>query len=120
MSHSVHNRTVFRFLWSVIKPYKGWYALMLQAPVLGGAYFILYHYSLKCIIDAIVSNPIFSLSNFTKGISLFIAAEVYLNVIWRISNVAEWKCEPYVRRNLLCTIFERVSHHAYSFFQNTQ
>ena len=42
--------TVWQFLWHVIKPYRWWYALMLQAPVLTAFYIFANNYSFKLVV----------------------------------------------------------------------
>lgn len=109
---------VFDFFWIQIKKYKWWYLLMLQAPVLTGAYPTLYNYSIKLIIDAIEQNQVFEFSKFIIPVGLFIFAELYLNIIWRLSDYAERNCETYVRRNIVCDLFSYVSYYRYQFFQS--
>jgi ATP-binding cassette, subfamily B, bacterial len=41
----------WQFLWQNIKPYRWWYALMFQAPVLTALYIFANNYSLKLLID---------------------------------------------------------------------
>jgi ATP-binding cassette subfamily B protein len=49
---------------------------------------------------------------------LFISAQILLEVFWRISNIAEWRSEPYVRRAILLSSYNYVQNHSYTFFQN--
>ncbi|WP_236870011.1 hypothetical protein [Candidatus Bandiella numerosa] len=42
---------VLSFLWSVIKPYKWWYLLMLQAPFANAIFPLIYNYAIKVLID---------------------------------------------------------------------
>lgn len=111
--------TVWQFLWQVIKPYRWWYALMLQAPVLTAFYIFANNYSFKLLVDAFsIESPI-QYSQLLFPITLFITAQIMLDVIWRLSNFAEWKCEPFARRKLLSTAYDYVQYHSYSYFQNT-
>ena len=111
--------TVWQFLWQVIKPYRFWYALMLQAPVLTAFYIFANNYSFKLLVDAFsIESPI-QYSQLLFPITLFITAQIMLDVIWRLSNFAEWKCEPFARRKLLSTAYDYVQYHSYSYFQNT-
>ena len=112
-------QTAWQFLWQVIKPYWGWYALMLQAPVLTAFYIFANNYSFKLLVDAFsVNNPI-QYSQLIFPITVFITAQIVLDVTWRVSNFAEWKCEPFARRKLLATAYDYVQYHSYSYFQNT-
>lgn len=91
--------SIYTFLWSVIRPFKWHYAVMLVAPILGAFYDFANNYALKLVVDAF-SGP--------------------EDVLWRASDVAEWRSEPYVRQNILLEVYDHVQHHPYQFFQNTQ
>ena len=45
------NRSIILFLWQHIKPYKGYYMVMLMAPVIGAIYPFAYHYAIKLFVD---------------------------------------------------------------------
>jgi ATP-binding cassette subfamily B protein len=111
--------TTWQFLWQVIKPYRVWYALMLQAPILTAFYIFANNYSFKLLVDAFsIAGPI-QYRQLMFPITLFIVAQIMLDVIWRLSNFAEWKCEPFARKKLLSTAYDYVQYHSYSYFQNT-
>lgn len=107
------------FLWKTVKPYKFWYILMMQAPLLTGLYIFANNYSLKLLIDAFSAGPQITYGALAFPIAIFIIAQIALDIIWRVSNFAEWKCEPFVRRDLLINAYDYVQHHSYSYFQNT-
>lgn len=111
--------TAWKFLWQVIKPYRWWYVLILQAPVLTAFYIFANNYSFKLLIDAFSTESTITYGHLTFPITLFITAQIALDVIWRLSNFAEWKAEPYARRKLLLTAYDYVQYHSYSYFQNT-
>ena len=111
--------TIWNFLWQVIKPYRWWYVLMLQAPVLTAFYIFANNYSFKLLIDAFSKESTLTYTHLIFPITLFITAQIALDVIWRLSNFAEWKAEPYARRKLLLTAYDYVQYHSYSYFQNT-
>lgn len=121
MSHTHTPETVspWVFLWKVIAPYRMWYALMFQAPILTAFYFFANNYALKILIDTFSAKAFPSYSQLAFPISLFIIAQISLDIIWRISNYAEWKSEPYARRDLLSKAYNYVQYHSYQFFQNT-
>ncbi len=122
MSKQHSNTTpasVWQFLWQVIKPYRWWYVLMLQAPVLTAFYIFANNYSFKLLVDAFSINGPIQYSQLVFPIAVFITAQIALDVIWRVSNFAEWKCEPFARRKLLSTAYDYVQYHSYSYFQNT-
>lgn len=111
--------TAWKFLWQVIKPYRWWYVLILQAPVLTAFYIFANNYSFKLLIDAFSTESTITYGHLIFPITLFITAQIALDVIWRLSNFAEWKAEPYARRKLLLTAYDYVQYHSYSYFQNT-
>ena len=111
--------TAWKFLWQVIKPYRWWYVLILQAPVLTAFYIFANNYSFKLLIDAFSTESTITYGYLIFPITLFITAQIALDVIWRLSNFAEWKAEPYARRKLLLTAYDYVQYHSYSYFQNT-
>lgn len=112
-------RSAWHFLWQVIKPYRWWYILMLQAPVLTAFYIFANNYSFKLIVDAFSNETITSYHQLLFPILLFIIAQITLDVVWRISDFAEWKAEPYARQRLLASAYNYVQYHSYSYFQNT-
>ncbi len=91
---------------------------MALAPILGGFYISLNSYVVKMLIDMMAINVRLSFSNLIAPIALFIFAQAYIDIIWRISNWAEWRAEPYVRKTILTKAFEYVQKHSYSYFQN--
>lgn len=112
------NETVFSFMWQAIKPYKWHYLVMLLAPIGTAFYDFANNYALKLVIDAFTENSLLSWSSFALPIFIFIFANISLDVLWRVADIAEWKSEPFVRQALLNQVFERVSHYPYGFFQN--
>lgn len=111
--------TAWQFLWQIIKPYRWWYALMFQAPVLTAFYIFANNYSLKLLIDNFSTESLIEYHHLMFPITLFIIAQVALDVVWRISNFAEWKAEPKARKRLLLTAYDYVQYHSYRYFQNT-
>ena len=84
----------------------------------GGFYISLNSYVVKMLIDMMTVNVHLSFSNLIAPIGLFIFAQAYIDIIWRVSNFAEWKSEPYVRKAVLTKAFAYVQQHSYSYFQN--
>lgn len=114
------QKTIYTFLWSVIKPYKWYYAAMLSAPILGAFYDFANNYALKLVVDAFSGDQEVTYQALFWPIAIFIFAQIYLDFIWRASDIAEWRSEPYVRQSILSKVFEYVEYNPYKFFQNTQ
>lgn len=107
-----------KFFWGCIRPYWIFYFLMALAPILGGFYITLNSYVVKMLIDKMVLVEKLSFSSIISPITLFVFTQVYVDLLWRISNWAEWKSEPYVRKEILTRSFAYVQKHSYSYFQN--
>lgn len=117
LTYSFHSP--WSFLWQVIKPYRGWYFLMFLAPIFTAVYIFANNYSLKLLVDAFSEQTITEYSQLLAPIILFIAAQILLDLFWRLSDFAEWKAEPYARQRLLSTAYDYVQYHSYNYFQNT-
>jgi len=102
-----------------MRPYKWYYALMFQAPVLCGFYFIFYNYGVKLVFDAVEKNTIFSYQAFLIPVTIFIASEVYVNLVWRLSNYAGLKVHPHVTASIRQYIYNKVLYYNYKFYQDT-
>jgi ATP-binding cassette, subfamily B, bacterial len=115
---STQTTSILSFLWKHIKPYKWYYLLMLQAPLLSSFYVLAYNYAIKLFLDAMVSNQTLTFKIVVFPITLFLVAQLLLELVWRISNIASWKSQPHVRRSILLASYDYVQHHSYAFFQN--
>ena len=51
MTEKSSQNTIPQFFWSVIKPYKWWYLLMIQAPIIGSFYKVVNSYAIKLVVD---------------------------------------------------------------------
>jgi len=91
---------------------------MLSAPFVSSFYPFIYNYSVKLFIDAMTSNENITYKLVLAPMVMFLAAGITQDLIWRVSNVAEWKSEPYVRRSILMKSYDMVQHHSYEYFQN--
>lgn len=112
------NTPILSFFWQHIKPYKWLYLVMLTAPAVSSFYPFAYNYAVKLFLDAMTTDEAFVYGNILFPIFLFLAAQFTLDLVWRISNIAEWMAEPYVRRSILVGSYDYVQHHSYLFFQN--
>ena len=110
--------SVFKYFWISIKPHKHWYMLMLIAPLVTAFYQPATNYAVKMIIDVVVQNTNFTYHDLLHPIIIFIVAQISMDIAWRTSNFAEWKSEPYVRKDLLLRAYDYTQYHSYSFFQN--
>ncbi len=114
----MNESSIIIFFWKHIKPYKWHYMVMLLAPIVTGFYPFIYNYSIKLFLDVMtVSNDI-SYDLVIFPILLFISIQIIIEVVWRISSIAEWRSEPYVRRSIILDSYNYVQNHSYEFFQD--
>lgn len=114
----MQNKSILSFFWQHIKPYKWFYLLMLLAPILSSFYPFAYNYAIKLFLDTMASPTPLTYRAILFPIFLFIGSQFTLECLWRISNIAKWKAEPYVQRSILLKSYDYVQHHSYLFFQN--
>lgn len=114
----MQTKSILSFFWSHIKPYKWLYLTMLSAPILSSVYPFAYNYAIKLFIDTMTRDHSITYRDILFPIALFISAQLILDIVWRVSSIAEWKSEPYVRRSILLKSYDYVQHHSYTFFQN--
>lgn len=115
----MQHKSIYTFLWSVIRPYKGHYLIMLMAPILGSFYDFANNYAIKMVVDAFSGTAPVTYQTMFWPIVIFIAAQVILDVLWRGADIAEWRAEPYVRQTILLKVYDYVQNNPFPFFQNT-
>jgi ATP-binding cassette subfamily B protein len=118
MTKESPQNTIPKFLWSVIKPYKWWYLLMMQAPIIGAFFVPINNYSLKLIVDHITSNQDFTINQIILPVGLFCSASILLEVVWRIANFADYKSQPKIEAEIINKSYETLLEYDYRFFQN--
>lgn len=109
---------IIPFFWSHIKPYKWYYLVMLSAPLITSFYPFAYNYAIKLFLDIMAQPGELTYNQIMFPIGLFVMAQIIMEVMWRVSAIAEWKSEPYVRRTILLDSYDYVQNHPYSFFQD--
>jgi ATP-binding cassette subfamily B protein len=112
-------KQVFGFFWQSIKSYRIYYLLMILAPILGAFYKPVVYYAIKLMVDIITNVENISISQLMVPLLIYIFADVLLSVVWRTSQIASWKSEPYVQQGILLRALSTISSFRYSFFQNT-
>jgi ATP-binding cassette, subfamily B, bacterial len=119
MTEKFSQNTIPKFLWQVIKPYKWWYLLMIQAPIIGSFYKVANSYAIKLVVDAFTSSAVPEYSNLIYPITLFVGAILVMEAGWRASHFAWMKSQPFVRANITAKAYDYIQNHSYNFFQNT-
>ena len=105
------------FLWRAVMPYKWWYLLMMQAPFANGFHTLLYNYSIKLLIDLLVGNDKIDFNLAFWPVFLFIFSSLYLEIAWRLHNMAAWKAMPYIMKNIMTNVNDYLFNHSYQYFQ---
>ncbi|WP_341753313.1 MULTISPECIES: hypothetical protein [unclassified Candidatus Tisiphia] len=113
----MQNKSIITFFWHHIKPYKWFYMAMLLASTVSSFYPSANYYAIKLFLDTIAGQENLTYQLVLLPIVIFMSAQVMLDLVWRISNIAEWKAAPYVRRSILLQSYDYVQHHSYPFFQ---
>ena len=112
-------KEIWKFLYPILKPYKWWYLLMMQAPIIGAFYNVANMYSLKLVVDAFGKSAVPEYLDLLTPITIYISAILVLELVWRISQFAWMKSQPFVRIDITSKAYDYVQHHSYTFFQNT-
>jgi ATP-binding cassette subfamily B protein len=113
------QNTIPKFLWSVIKPYKWWYLLMMQAPIINSFYKVFSILAIKLVVDAFTNAAVPEYSDFIYPITLFVSAILVMEFGWRISHFAWMKTQPFVRADIAAKAYDYIQNHSYNFFQDT-
>ena len=107
-----------KYFWPSIKPYKWHYLIMFSATLISAFNMPVSYYGIKVTVDTLTTKPNFTYRDLVFPISLFLIAQILHELGWRISNIAQWRSEPYVRRDIIIRTYDTVQHHSYKFFQN--
>lgn len=111
-------KDIINYLWNSTKNYRRYYLLMICAPILAAFYKPVVFYSLKLIVDDISTNKSLNYSELIRPVLIYLLIDISVSSIWRISEVASYKSEPQVKRNIILSSVERILSFHYSFFQN--
>lgn len=119
MTKELPRNTIPKFLWSVIKPYKWWYLLMLQAPVVNSFYKVFSMLAVAKVVDVFTAEVVPQYSSFVYPITLFVGAILIMELGWRLSHFAWMKAQPFVRADIVTKSYDYIQNHSFEFFQNT-
>jgi len=117
LSYQKMNNTL-SFLWSVIKPYKYYYMIMMFAPIASAVHPIMCNYAVKLLIDLFTKSDHITFKDAWTPIAVFIGALVILDGAWRVHNFAQLKSMPYILQNIMDKVCKHCFHLSYSYFQN--
>jgi ATP-binding cassette subfamily B protein len=113
-------KSITAFLWHIIKPYRWWYLLMVQATVISSFYFIGNNYAIKLIVDGFTNNATVQYAQMYMPIAIFILTQLGLETAWRFSDWAYMRINPEIHRDIMLTAYDYIQHHDYTYFQNHQ
>jgi ATP-binding cassette, subfamily B, bacterial len=106
------------FILNVIKPYNGYYIIMMCAPIVSGLHPVIYNYAVKLLIDLFSKTESITYDQSLKPILIFMGAHIMLDVAWRTHNYAQLKSMPYILEDMLCKVCEHCFNLPYTYFQN--
>ncbi len=118
MTKESPQNTITKFLWTVIKPYKWWYLLMLLAPIVNSFYKVSSMLAVAKVVDVFTAPQIPQYSNFIYPITLFVGSILIMEFFWRLSHFAWMKTQPFVRADIVTKSYDYIQNHSYDFFQN--
>ena len=101
MDNSQKTITLNQFFYSIIKPYRWWYILLFQAPVVGALYVPVNNYAIKLLIDKISNNQQLTFELLMLPIILYCLALILFEVAWRISHYADLKSQPKIEAEII-------------------
>jgi ATP-binding cassette, subfamily B, bacterial len=119
MTKNSSQNTIFKFLWPIIKPYKWWYLLMMQAPVINSFYKVLSMLAVSKVVDAFTAEAIPKYSDLIYPITIFVGAILIMELAWRVSHYAWMKTQPFIRADIVTKSYDYIQNHSFDFFQNT-
>jgi ATP-binding cassette, subfamily B, bacterial len=108
-----------KYFWPSMKPYKWHYMVMFMASIVSSFYTPVSYYAIKLIIDIITNSNNFTYNDLIFPLALFLAANLFHEVFWRLSNIAQWLSEPYVQKDIILRTYDYIQHHSYRFFQDS-
>lgn len=91
---------------------------MLLAPIIGAFFVPTSQFATKLIIDHLTQNQQFTISDLIFPITLFISAQILLEISWRLANFAEYKSIPQIRSNIISNLYQKLQNHNFRFFQD--
>ena len=118
MTKELSQNTIPKFLWSVIKPYKWWYLLMIQAPIIGSFYKVVNSYAIKLVVDDFTKITSPEYLDLAYPIFIYVGAILIMEAGWRLSHFAWMKSQPFVRAGITAKAYDYIQNHSYQFFQN--
>ena len=110
-----------QFFLPILKPHKWWFLLIFQAGFFGSFYSFMWYYAIKILIEKtslIANNQQIAWQEFIFPVAIFIGAEIFVNTVWRFSNYAYLKSQPYIQKDILLKSYQYLTNHSYQFFLN--
>jgi ATP-binding cassette subfamily B protein len=112
----IFMKEIWQYFWEEIKPYKWWYLLLLQTIITAPLYYVFYNYSIKLVLDVLTLKEAFEIAKLYTPFILYISTEIYINIMWRLSNFAGLNCIPQTENAITLKTYNYVVHHSYKFF----
>jgi len=112
------TNSIFSFFWNCVKPYKWYFLLMYQAPIISAFYTPTLGYGSKLLIDSIVENNTLTWEIAIFPIILIAGSRLFMSFLFRVSSYARLNAMPYVKKSITEKAYAYALGHSYTFFQN--
>ncbi len=112
-------KTLGRFVWHFLKPYKGYVSLFVGCAMISGLYGVVNSYLTKMIIDALEGVPAKDTTLaviFWPALWLVINFEIH-NQTWRAMGYVNYKIQGLVKSTIISQTFSYVCQQSHQFFQ---
>jgi len=110
---------IIKFFWQIIKPYKWWYLLMMQAPFVSAIYAFSSNYAIKMIVDVFTANNNLSFAEVGFPVFLYIGSVLVLETSWRVSQYSWMRSQPNIRAEIFSQVYCYIQGQSWTYFQNT-
>ena len=113
-------KTLFKFLWHFIRPYRFTFSGMIFAVFLYAILTSVNPYLMKLIIDGVISHESSKESLFAVvwvQVVLFIIVYQAMDFSWAMYDFFKLKTLPRVREDIINKMFNYLQHHSFSYFQ---
>ena len=110
--------TIKAFIYKAVAPYKWCFLLMIQAPICMAFYAPVANYAIKLIVDFLTEHQTFLIKDLTFPLILFMGAQIIMDIVWRVSNFADYKSEAFIRAKMVENAYNHVARQSYRFFQD--
>lgn len=115
--NNLSDSPVFDFVYKIVKYFKWYVIFLLFSSIFGSIEVSIRSYLTKCIIDSIDQN-LTTILGINKNVIFYIFLTVLVIIFNNINEYVWVKLFPYIKKEIVNTLFFRASTNSYSFYQN--